>query len=42
MNGYGGGKGREGERKKGFCGEGERADGYGLMVERSRRRGVDG
>ena len=42
MNGYGGGKGREGEREKGSCGEGERADGYGLTVERSRRRGVDG
>ena len=42
MNGYRGGKGREGERKKGSCGEGERADGYGLTVERSRRRGVDG
>ena len=42
MNGYGGGKGRKGEREKGSCGEGERADGYGLMVERSRRRGVDG
>ena len=42
MNGYGGGKGREGEREKGSCGEGERADRYGLMVERSRRRGVDG
>ena len=42
MNGYGGGKGREGERKKGSCGEGERADGYGLTVERLRRRGVDG
>ena len=32
----------KGERKKGSCGEGERADGYGLTVERSRRRGVDG
>ena len=42
MNGHGGGKGREGEREKGSCGEGERADGYGLTVERSRRRGVDG
>ena len=42
MNGYGGGKGREGEREKGSCGEGERADGYGLTVERLRRRGVDG
>ena len=42
MNGYGGGKGREGEREKGSCGEGERANGYGLMVERLRRRGVDG
>ena len=42
MNGYGGGKGREGEREKGSCGEGERANGYGLMVERSSRRGVDG
>ena len=31
-----------GEREKGSCGEGERADGYGLTVERSRRRGVDG
>ena len=41
MNGYGGGKGREGERKKRSCGEGERADGYGLTVERSRRKGVD-
>ena len=42
MNGHGGGKGREGEREKGSCGEGERADGYGLTVERSRRRGADG
>ena len=42
MNGYGGGKGREGEREKGSCDEGERADRYGLMVERSRRRGVVG
>ncbi|KAF3961709.1 hypothetical protein CMV_013704 [Castanea mollissima] len=32
MNGYRGGKG---EREKGSCGEGEKADGYG-------RRGVDG
>ena len=39
---YGGGKVREGEREKGSCGEGERADGYGLTVERSRRRGVNG
>ena len=30
-----------GEREKGSCGEGERADGYGLTVERLRR-GVDG
>ena len=45
MNGYGGGKGREGEREKGSCGEGERADGYGSTVERADgygRRGVDG
>ena len=42
MNGYGGGKGRKGERGKGSCGEGERADGYGLTVERSRRKGADG
>ena len=31
-----------GEREKGSCGEGKRADGYWLTVERSRRRGVDG
>ena len=31
-----------GEREKGSCGEGERADGYGLTVERLRRKGVDG
>ena len=42
MNGYGGGKGREGEREKGSCDEGERADRYGLMVERSRRRAING